>query len=188
MACDLLICAKDMHKDKWEEGYINSYNEYPPGKSWRGRDRRPNWVLITVTDAALKDVKPFIAQWHKNYKAEIIDALSVKNTVRVLVNPDCVSNTGLCSDITQKVKDNIIETFSGDVKATDDTLLDVDIDKSVSLEDIERHIHDTCDCPFRTRRMRIKGSIVDMLNASETGQMEMTLAELTGNVESLLDD
>ena len=58
--------------------------------------------------------------------------------------------------------------------------------KNVTLA--EEHLHDVGDKPFRTRRMRVKESVVDTLNASETGQVEMTLTELENSVDSILDD
>lgn len=186
---DLLICAKDMHIGKWEKGYINSYNEYPPGKSWKGRDRRPNWVLITVPNATLIDVQTYIAQWHKNYKAEITNDLFAKNRVRITVDPDSISTKGVGGGMEAKVNANVVNHFPGtDVIDSQADYLDLDMEKEHTLKSIQDHVHDVCDRPFRTRRMFVYASLVNSALAAINGELELTLAQLGSNMASLLDD
>ena len=185
---ELIVCAKDRHIGIWEKGYISSYQEYPPGRSWMGRDGRPNKVYISVANATLNDVSSYIAQWHKNYKAEITNVLATTNEIRITVDPDSVSTKGVGNGVEQQVKDTIVSTFSAEVVDSQANLFDVEIDKATPLKDVEEHLHDVGDKPFRTRRMRVKESVVDTLNASETGQVEMTLTELENSVDSILDD
>lgn len=187
---DLLICAIDHSIGEWEKGYVNSYNEYPPGKSWKGLDRRPGWILITVTDATLADLKPYFVRWKKTYKVEITSDISVQNHMRITVDPDVVSTKGVGNGIEAKVVKNLVISSPFDSSTIDSqpNYLDISVNKQHSLKSVQDHLHDVCDGTVNTRKMAVKSSYVDTVLLNPLGEATLTLTQFANECYSLLDD
>lgn len=188
MATDLLICAIGHSPGEWEKGYVNSYNEYPPGKTWKGVDRRPGWILITVTDGTLANLKAYFETWKKKHKAEISNALSVKNEISIVVDPVSISTKGVGKELYSGTLKALEGAFGASLVSNVSDTLKTDIDKKHSLEAIQNHLADVCDRTHHTRQMSVSSSFVDSVLLEPLGQYEMTLSQFTSNCFSLLDD
>jgi hypothetical protein len=148
-------------------------------------------------DTTKNQVEHFLQQWHKRFVYSIVYQDANLYQIKVMVDPELVSMSGLNKDVRAELKIYIQTVYNATVMNYDgyEAVVNVPkpifnnkINKELTLSELKEDIHDRFAEVIDHRHFYFKSSDVDYALTQPGGIVERTKAQALSMIKNKLDD
>lgn len=142
-AVELLVAAVDT--STYLKGDIVVAKQSPA--VWGGKEGPPDFIRVTITDADLAEVQPYLEVWINVIQGESLGVVGDKRRVRVFVDPAVVGKVLDAKAFRSDLKDFFVNVWGAEIVTGTDTSTEATLDfpLSVSLQDVKADLENKFD-------------------------------------------
>lgn len=165
-------------------GHPKRFKETPC--AWSTIYSPPRYVILRVTGATTGQVGYFLEPWEKYYAHTILNENDNGYRIRIEVDPNVISLSGLNKRIKSKFKQYIEYTWGGVTQSFGLDFIIFDIAKPVDLVQMKKEFADIFNVRFARRHFIFSETILtNAINAG--GLLEITKAEALTDITNEWD-
>ncbi len=184
MPVEILIAAHDLNHSL--KGYPKNAKNTPC--VWGMKERPPDYVILRITDADKSQVEHFLQQWQKTFVYEILNENEQGYRIRVKVDPDLVSASGMNKAFRADIKTHIVNEYNASVFSYDAYEAVIDIPKPADLQRMKLDIHDQFAEVVDHRHFYFDSTDVDNALLQPGGIVEKTRSQVLAMIKNKLDE
>ena len=184
MPCECLIVANPKTAAGWRKCEVCVVKDAPC--DWGYSEGPPNWVILKISDATKSQVESFLGEWLTGIFIFSIVAQNEQGyRVRVEVDPEIISASGLNKSVRKGVRDYLVGTYQASIHEYGDDYAIVDIPKPADLLEIRDGLLDLFQERYAMRRYYFGSADVD-LALSQGGIIELTRTQALNKINDRL--
>lgn len=186
MPVEILVAAQDLKGSK--KGDVRWFKEAPC--AWSTVYVPPKYVIVHVTDATMAQVQEYRKPWIKVYDYEILQDTPIGYRIRVMIDPDVVSVSGINRRIKAGLGNYIQNTYNVVIVSHDDYEAVVDIPKVDGVFDLQALKMDMLDKfqEKRAKRLYYFPEVDVDWAVAQGGYVTLSRAQVLSKVRSKVQD
>lgn len=177
MAVELLVIAKDT--STYLKGDIITAKQSPA--SWGGKEGPPDFIRVTITDADIEEVEPYLQIFINVIQGEVIGVVGGKRRVRVFVDPSVVGKIPDAKAFKADLKDFFVNDWGAEIVSAAATEATLDFPTQVSLAEVKADLVDKYDEKIFERAYHFDPADVDTV-LGLGGTIDRTKAQVAAQV------